>query len=127
MGKRLTAADLAAIPIERLPAVALRMAPGAGVITSAYPLERIWQASQANAGETTVDLNSGPCHLLILRRSNDSAFVSLSAGEAAFVAWLLDGATLEAAAGAAFQVDPGFDLTISFARLLALEAFVAPQ
>jgi hypothetical protein len=127
MGGRLTAADLAAIPVERLPAMTLRMAPGACVIRSAYPLDRIWRASQSEAGQATVELNSGPCHLLILRRLEDSTFVSLSVGEAAFVAGLLDGATLEAAAGAALQADPAFDLTGCFAHLLALGAFAALQ
>ena len=126
MGTPLTAADLAAIPAEHLPAMTLRMASGACVIRSAYPLDRIRQASQSH-DEATVDLNSGPCDLLIMRRLEDSTFVSLSAGEAAFVAGLLDGATLEAAAGAAFQADPAFDLTGCFARLLALGAFAALQ
>jgi hypothetical protein len=127
MGQRLTAADLATVPVGRLPSMSLRLAPGASVVRSAYPLDCIWQASQPDATEATVDLNSGPCHLLVLRRLDDSAFVSLSAGEAAFVASLLDGATLEAAAGAAFQADPAFELTVSFAHLLALEAFAAAQ
>src|SRR5262249_48991533 len=113
MGTPLRAADLAAIPAERLPAMNLRMASGACVIRSAYPLDRIRQASQSH-DEATVDLNSGPCDLLIMRRLEDSTFVSLSAGEAAFVAGLLDGATLEAAAGGGLPCSPSLLLTRRF-------------
>jgi hypothetical protein len=126
-GSRLRVADLSNIPAERLPVMSVALAAGAVVISSPYPLDLIWAASQPGAAGGTVDLNSGAAHLLVLRRPDDSAFVSLTAGETAFVASLADGKTLEAAAGAAFQADAIFDLSTSFARLLGLEAFAALQ
>src|SRR4029450_4549394 len=78
-------ADLSAIEVERLPGLCLTLAAGATVIRSLYPLEHIWRACQADAPAGTVDLALGGCELLVLRRSDDAAFVSLSAGEAAFV------------------------------------------
>jgi hypothetical protein len=126
-GGRLTAADLSGISAERLPAMSIALAAGAALINSRYPLDRIWAASQPGAVEGTVDLNSGAAHLLVLRRPDDSAFVALTAGEAAFVACLADGQSLEVAAGAAFQIDATFDLSTSFARLLGLQAFAALQ
>ena len=124
-GRRLAAADLSAIAIERLPSISLALSAGAALVRSRYPLDRIWQVSQPGVAGETVDLNSGGADLLILRRADDATFVSLSAGEAAFIACLVGARSLEVASGAALQVDPAFDLRISFARLLALGAFAA--
>ena len=107
--------------------MAIALAAGAVLVSSRYPLDRIWEASQPGATSETVDLNSGAANLLVLRRPDDAAFVSLSAGEAAFVAALAEAMSLEQAAGRAFQADPAFELSTSFARLLALGAFAALQ
>jgi hypothetical protein len=124
---RLEAEDLSAVPVERLPSMAIALAVGAVLVSSRYPLDRIWEASQPGAASGTVDLNSGAANLLVLRRPDDAAFVSLSAGEAAFVAALAEAMSLEQAAGRAFEADPAFELSTSFARLLALGAFAALQ
>ena len=125
--RSLDAADLAAIPAERLPSMSISLASGTVLVRSPYPLDRIWAASQPDAASETVDLNSGGANLLVLRRAEDAAFVSLSAGEAAFVAALAGGRSLEEASGAAFQAAAAFDLSTSFARLLALKVFAALQ
>jgi hypothetical protein len=127
LGERLSAAELSTIPIERLPSMSVTLAAGAVLITSRYPLDRIWEASQPGATAGTVDLNLGSSRLLVLRRPDDAAFVSLTAGEAAFIAALAEGSSFESASGTAFQVDPAFDLSASFARLLGLQAFAALQ
>jgi hypothetical protein len=126
-GDRLQAADLSAVAAERLPSISIALAAGAVLVSSRYPLDRIWETSQPGAANETVDLNSGAANLLVLRRPDDAAFVSLSAGEAAFTAALTAGLSLERATGAAFHADPAFELSTSFARLLALEAFAALQ
>ena len=123
-GGRLAAADLAALPADRLPSLRLSLAPGAVLVCSPYPLDRIWAASQPEAAADPVDLAAGGVRLLVLRRPDDAAFVSLSAAEAAFVAGLSEGLTLEEAAG---RVEPGFDLSAGFARLLGLGVFAASQ
>jgi hypothetical protein len=127
LGGRLQAADLSALPAERLPSMSIGLTAGTVLVSSHYPLDRIWEASQPGAANGTVDLNSGAANLLVLRRLEDAAFVSLSASEAAFVIALAEGRSLERATEAAFQADPGFDLSTSFARLLALGAFAALQ
>ena len=126
-GPRLSAAELAAIPVERLPSMSVGLAPGTSVIRSTYPLDLIWEAAQPNAVEGAVDLTCGPCRLLVLRRPEDAGFVSLSSAEAAFLTSIARGASLEEAAGFGFAADSAFDLTASFARLLALGAFAALQ
>jgi hypothetical protein len=123
-GGRLVAADLAALPADQLPSLRLSLAPGTVLVCSTYPLDRIWAASQPEAAADPVDLAAGGVRLLVLRRPDDAAFVSLSAAEAAFVAGLGERLTLEEAAG---RAAPGFDLSAGFARLLGLGVFAAPQ
>ena len=123
-GGRLAAADLAALPADRLPSLRLSLAPGTVLVCSPYPMDRIWAASQPEAAADPVDLAAGGVRLLVLRRPDDAAFVSLSAAEAAFVAGLSEGLTLEEAAG---RAEPDFDLSAGFARLLGLGVFAASQ
>jgi hypothetical protein len=123
-GGGLAAADLAAISADQLPSLRLGLAPGTVQVCSPYPLDRIWAASQPEAAADPVDLAAGGVRLLVLRRPDDAAFVSLSAGEAAFVAGLGEGLSLEEAAG---RAEPGFDLSACFACLLGLGVFAAAQ
>jgi hypothetical protein len=123
-GGRLAAADLAAMPADRLPLLRLSLAPGTVLVSSPYPLDRIWAASQPGAAADPVDLAAGGVSLLVLRRPEDAAFVRLSAGETAFVAGLGDRLSLEEAAG---RAEAGFDLSACFARLLGLGVLVAAQ
>jgi Putative DNA-binding domain len=124
---RLGVADLTAIPVEQLPAKSISLAPGAVIVRSAYPIDRIWAAAQPGASKETVDLASGGARLLVLRRPDDAGFVPISAGEAAFLEALAVGHTLEEAAVMALSAEAVFDLSPTFAWLLALRAFAALQ
>ena len=123
-GGRLAAADLAAMPADRLPSLRLGLAPGTVLV--ARPIR--WTASGRphNPGRrrTRSTWTAGGVRLLVLRRPDDAAFVSLSAGEAAFVGGLGEGLSLEEAAG---RAETGFDLSACFARLLGLGVFAAAQ
>lgn len=123
-GGRLAAADLTAVSTDRLPSLRLALAPGTVLISSPYPLDRIWAASQPGAPGDPVDLEGGATDLLVLRRPDDAAFMALSVGEAAFVAGIVTGLSLEEAACRAHS---GFDLTACFARLVGRGAFAAVQ
>jgi hypothetical protein len=127
MDRRLTVADLAGIEVERLPSLSVALSAGAALVVSRYPIDRIWNASQPGASAEPVDLASGRADLLVLRRPDDAAFIVLEVGEAAFVAALTGGNSLEAAAGQALFTDASFDLSQGFARLLGLGAFAALQ
>jgi hypothetical protein len=123
----LEAADLATIPSDRLPEKSIALAPGAMVIRSRFPIGRIWAAARPGAPDETVELTAGEACLLVLRRADDAGFVPLSVGEAAFLEVLVDAGSLEAAAAAALSAEPAFDLSITFARLLASQVFAAVQ
>ena len=123
----LGAVELAEIATDRLPSRSLSLTPGATLLTSRFPLGRIWLASQPGADAATVDLGSGDARLLVMRRPDDAAFVELSAAEAAFVAALIDGGPIETAAEAAFRADGAVDLSTVFARLIGLQVIAAVQ
>ena len=124
-GGRLTAADLAALPADRLPSLRLALAPGTALISSPYPLDRIWTASQPGAPADTVDLDGGgvtcwSCAGPTMRRSwpcRPGRLPSLPA--------LRRGAVF-GRGGRAGPI-PAFDLSASFARLLGLGVFAAVQ
>ncbi len=123
-GSRLTAADLAAVPTDRLPSLRLGLAPGTALISSPFPLDRIWAASQPGSPADPVDLDGGGADLLVVRRPDDAVFVALPALEAAFFAGVSTGLSLEEAS---CRADSSFDLTAAFGQLLALGALAAPQ
>ena len=126
-GVSLGAADLASLPAEEIVDLSLDLAAGATLVQSAYPVDRIWRLSRAAASVGTVDLEEGGASLLVLRRADDATFTSLDPAEAAFLSAVADGRTLEGAAQAGFQIDGAFNLSTTFARLLALQAFAALQ
>ena len=127
MGERLTAPDLSTIPSGQLSSMKVGLAPGTCVIHSTHPLDRIWSASQPDASMATVDLGEGSIRILVFRRPDDAVFITLTEAEAVFVAALAAGASLENAALAAFAASAGFDLSVTFRRLLDLGVFVASQ
>lgn len=123
----LTAADLSSLPAERVAELPLALAPGAAILRSSYPIDRIWQVSQPGATDESVALGAGGVSLLVLRREDDAAFVPVSEAEEAFLSALERGETLERAAEVGFRTNDAFDLSTTFTRLLALKAFAAPQ
>ena len=123
---RLTARDLAALPGQDLPARRLALSAGTGLLSSAYPLDRIWSASQPGATDEAVALGGG-VQLLVLRQADDAGFVRVSPGEAALLDALVRGESIEAAAARAASADTDFELSSGFARLLGLGCFAALQ
>src|SRR5476651_119238 len=114
-------ADLAGVLPEALLSKVLTLVPGAALVRSRYPIDRIWTASQPGASDVEVDLAEGPANLLVL----PAGFVHLGEGEAAFVAAVAQGLSLEVASRAGFTAESSFELSPCFARLFACEAFAA--
>lgn len=125
--RRLDAQALTTIPMEELPAKNLDLAPGAMLLESPYPLDKIWRAAQPDASAEMVDIEAGGVCLLIHRQTDDAAFIALEQGEAAFLKALGKGASMEQATEASFAQESEFDLSMSFPRLLALGVFAALQ
>ncbi len=127
VGVRLGAAELSAIPTERLPTLRVALAPGTELVRSHYPIDRIWSASQPGTGDETVDLDAGGVRLAVMQRADDAGFAVLGEGEATLMEALRQGTTLEAAATAGLAAEVGFDVSVAFGRLLGLGVFAAPQ
>lgn len=116
--------ELMALPEEDYPYVRLQLQPSARLLSSAYPILRIWQVNQPDwAGDPTVDLAEGGIHLLVLRQEQEIAFLPLGAGELACLQGLARGQTLLEAYRLAAAREPDFDLGAALQRGLAQAAF----
>ena len=126
----LDAARLAQVPAAQQLALGLQLAPAARLVVSPYPVLRIWQAHQADAGEgdaalQQLSLDAGGVQLLVLRRRLEIEFVLLGNGETHWLAALSAGHTLAQATVAALGVEPAFDLAATLGRHLVLGSFGA--
>lgn len=124
-GTRLEAADLGSVTPEQLVALSLALAPDVTLLTSAYPLGRIWQACQPGAPDAEVDLASGGASLLVMRQEDDAVFAYLDPGDAAFVGAISRGVPVGEAAQLAQANWSAFDPAQSFRRLLEWQIFAA--
>jgi hypothetical protein len=116
----LDAARLGEVPAARLGALRLRLDPSLALLSSPWPVDRIWRANQPGAdAETTVDLADGGTYLEVRRLGDDVVWRPLAPDAHAFRAALAAGRALEPAAGAALAVDPAFDLAGALRALFA--------
>jgi hypothetical protein len=101
-------ARLASLPAEQHGRLRFLLHPSARLITSPYPILRIWQADQTG-GEEQIDLAAGPDRLLVIRHTLEVEIDTLGAGEFVFLSALTQGASLEAAIAQALAAEPTFD------------------
>lgn len=89
-----------------------RLHPACRLLVSDFPILRIWQVNQDDAGCTgTVDLSTSGTRLLVIRRRLDIELEILAPGEHALLRALGDESTFEDACDRALAADPGFDIT----------------
>lgn len=115
---------LARIPSADYPQLVFELHPAARLFESAFPVLRIWQANQSDcdAGET-IDLRSGPAHLLIQRTAAGVQFHPLTIGEYRLLSRFAQGGNLGQALEYAQARDAGFDLNSSLQRAV-LQGFL---
>jgi hypothetical protein len=115
---------LADFPEDAYALLQVTLHPSVAVLSSAYPLFRIWQGHQDGYdGEFAVDLQSGGERVVVYRPQFRAAVASLSAGEAVFLAEVMHGALLGPALAKSLDQDPGFDFAASL-RAWAVENIV---
>jgi hypothetical protein len=107
---RVSAGDMARLTFTLDPSVSL--------ITSRWPIHRIWRVHQGDAPSEAVDLDSGGVRLEVRRVDGAVTMRALDAADHALRAALAHGKTLDEAAAAAFAVDAQFDLTAALHELL---------
>ena len=119
----LTAADLAAVPPERLADLVFQPHPSLSILRSLYPVVTLW-AMNASALPLAPIRDWVGEDALIVRPQMTVDVHPLPPGGAAFFCALSTGLTLGAAAESALAQAPAFDLAASLAALITTGAFV---
>lgn len=108
---------LARLPAERLESLRLKLAPFCTLLRSRWPLARLWEIHQDDfRGEFSVDLDSGPDHVVIHRPRWQVSVRSVPPGEFHFLRGAEVGETLGIALATAASMDPSFDPSGVLAR-----------
>lgn len=101
----LTTIDLASVERVRfIPHPTVRL------LASRWPIDRIWNANQPDAANTTIALDAGGVALVVQRPRLEVVYRSLTTGAFALLRWLAAGQPLGDAAERALAEDPSLDL-----------------
>lgn len=119
-------AALAGVSEERWQRSRFVLHPAVRLLSSPYPVLRIWQVNQeGHEGEAGVSLSQGGQRVLVARHGLDITLQELSAGEHALLRGFLDHQVLASACEWAAFVEPGFDLAASLTRFIQQGLFLA--
>jgi len=111
---------LSAVPPELCDQLRFMLAPASRLISSRYPIDRIWQICQPDhAGDEQIDLDSGGVDLLVLRDGCVVTTERLSAAELAMLTALASGYNFAEAFDYARSMEPAFDPAAFLQRYLA--------
>jgi hypothetical protein len=103
-------AGLEAIAAESQGEIRFEWAAGTAVLSSAYPVARIWTIHQPEyRGDFSVDWSVAE-RVLVARAALRVTVLAVDAGQAAFFDASLAGGSLDDATAAALDADPAFDL-----------------
>lgn len=119
----LAAADLAAVPAERLGDLLLEPHPSLALLRSPHPVVTIWAMNAGELPLVPIKDWTGEDALVVRPRMTVEVH-RLPPGGAAFFAALSTGRTLAEAVQAAAADAPAFDLTANLAGLITTGAFV---
>jgi hypothetical protein len=122
----LTASDLASFPPERLADLVFAPHPATRVLRSGFAAVTIFAANRAPGPVEAIDASQAE-DALITRLEFDAVVRRLAPGEAEFLSALIAGRPLGAAAGAALEFHPGFNVGAGIATLIEAGAFVAAR
>jgi len=115
---------LAAVAPDDLAQLRLRLDPCASFLTSAWPVDRVWEANRDASGAVEVDVGSGSVHLEVCLRGDEAVVRRLDPAIFAFRRALAGGEPLGAAAERALALDPALDLTLAIRQLLDEEIVI---
>lgn len=113
----LTPAVLADLDPARAGDLTFSFAPSLSLVSSPWPIDRLWRANQAG-GDAIVDLDHGGVDLEVRRRGDDVVFRQVDKPTCAFRRALLEGHALATAAERALTADAAFDLGIALGALV---------
>lgn len=108
---------LASLAPERYASLRPRLAPACALLTSRWPLGRIWAVHQEDyRGEFDIDLGLGSDRILVHRPRWRASVSSLGAGDFHFLEAIGCEAELGAAFDAGLAADPAFDPSSALSR-----------
>lgn len=113
--------ELASVHQEEYAALRFALRPCVRLVSSRYPVLRIWHANQAD-DVAPVDLAAGGERVLVARSGKDLRLEALNAGTFAFAQSLADGEPLADALDAGSAAAQGFDASAALALLAQLDA-----
>src|SRR4051794_13068259 len=106
----LSVARLSAVPPELCDQLRFMLAPACRLVSSRYPIDRIWQICQPDhAGDEQIELHAGGVDLLVFRDGFAVNTERLSAAELAMLNALSSGSSFAEAFENARSMDPAFD------------------
>ena len=115
---------LATIPAERITALGFALDPSCRLLSSTYPVLRIWQVHQPGfAGDMAVAFDAATDLLLVRREAGEVVVLRLTPGDFALLQVLARGGDLAAALDAAVAAEPVFDLGTSLRTYIANRTF----
>lgn len=109
---------LAALAPEALAAARLTLAPSVRLVESRWPIVQLWRFNMEGGPKPAAVAETA----LVTRPGFDPQIAALGAGEAAFLAAIAAGQTIGAAADAATEAAPAFDLIALLGTLFAGQA-----
>lgn len=116
-----------ALPPEQLATLKLSLHPSAHLLTSPYPIDRIWATNQENTEEETISLEEGPVWLLIVRHHRKVEIASLTQAKHCFLSELAAGKPLGEAFDHAIELDEQFTLEECLPKHLSFATFQSPS
>jgi hypothetical protein len=122
--KPLAPGDLASIPPERLADIVLMPHPATRIVRSSYPAVTIFARNRSDDPVGRIEATE-PEDALVTRPDLEVIVRRLPLGGAAFIAHLMTGESLGAAAAMALFDSPEFDLPANIAGMLEAGAFTA--
>lgn len=107
----LAGAALARVPRTQCPSLVFSFHPACQIVTSRFPIDRIWRANQADGtAELRVELDEGPVEMLVQRDADgDAGWRRLEPAESRFIGRLRAMRPLGEAWAEALQRDTAFD------------------
>jgi len=113
-------ARLRGLTEDELPQVMLRLDPSLALLSSRWPIDRIFRVNQPEADPgTVVNLAAGGVYLEVRRIGHDAVFRALDRATYAFRLALAESHCFEEAAATALALDDSFDLPAAFQALFA--------
>ena len=117
--------SLGAVSQTRYEELKFQLHPASRLLTSPYPILRIWQVNQKDCVEDrAVDLAEGGVRLLLIRRALEIEIQPLEEGEFVLLQALADDLDFGTACSRALTAQPDFDVASGFRRHITQGALV---